>query len=432
MRVFIGTVDIAGYQSSLAEGFHELGVDVVRVAYVRHPFGYSDPDQPGMVFRLIRFTARKRGAAAERRRVTRHAWHIAQLPLRALLLAWVAVRCDAVLLGYGSRIFSRYDLPLLRAVGKPVVCSFNGSDSRPPYVDGFLSRPNSTPVHIRRATKRTIRRIRWHERFATAIVSHAPSSQLHRRPFVPSFVMGSPTQQIVQTPPVRDRADGPIRILHSPSNPDLKGSSVIAAAVEHVKARGYAIEFSEIRGRPNREVIEALEDCDLVIDQIYSDQPLASFAAEAASLGVPALVCGYAADDPGAALTRVPSFFVQPEQLEATLVALLENDEARIAMGAEAYAFVSDVWHPRSVAERYLRLINGQPDPDWLLDPRVVTYPLGCGLSRDAVAAIVSQLVARYGRAALGVDDKPELERRLLELCEPVPTTESVPVTAGL
>ena len=285
MRVFIGTVDIAGYQSSLAEGFAELGVDVVRVAYVRHPFGYVPPDRPGWMFRLIGYTAARRGAAATRGSASRHAWRVAQFPIRAILLAWVILRCDAVLLGYGSRVFSRFDLPLLRLCRKPVVCSFHGSDSRPPYIDGFLSRPDARANHVLRQTKRTIRRIRWHERFATAIVSHAPSSQLHRRPFVPSFVMGSPTRQIANEPVPRMGEPGPVRILHAPSNPDLKGTEVIRATIDRLVARGHKIDFIEIRGRPNSDVIAALWSSDLVVDQVYSDQPLASFAAEAASLG---------------------------------------------------------------------------------------------------------------------------------------------------
>ena len=83
-----------------------------------------------------------------------------------------------------------------------------------------------------------------------------------------------------------------------------------------------------VTGRPNREVLAAIAASDFVIDQVYSDSPLAGFAAEAAALGRPAIVGGYAWDD----LRRVtpaevmpPSHVCRPEDLADAIRRLFDG-----------------------------------------------------------------------------------------------------------
>ena len=57
------------------------------------------------------------------------------------------------------------------------------------------------------------------------------------------------------------------------------------------------IEFVEITNRPNSEVIAKLQQCDLVIDQLYSDSTMTGIAYEAAELAKPTIVSGYGLND---------------------------------------------------------------------------------------------------------------------------------------
>jgi hypothetical protein len=63
-------------------------------------------------------------------------------------------------------------------------------------------------------------------------------------------------------------------VLRNP-HPVLKGTASIRAMVERLSARGLAVELVTIEGRPNAEVMRAMRDSDLVVDQLYSDTPMA-------------------------------------------------------------------------------------------------------------------------------------------------------------
>ena len=419
MRVFLGTAEIGGYYSRLVAGFAELGIDAVSVPLVSHPLGYETPPPRSSLLRLVAHTADRRRSVILRPRGTRLAAMVVQAPVRPLLLAWALLHFDVFVLGFGSSVAGPWELPLMRLLGKRVVHVFHGSDTRPPYLDGFLVQRGSSPRRMRRLTRRSVRRLRWIERWSGAIVCHPASAQLHRRPFLAYLEIGIPVAPSrIQATSAERAPDDTVRALHSPSNPAVKGTDVIRDAVTEACRRGARIELVEITGRPNAEVLAALGTADLAIDQAFSDQPLAGFAAEAAEAGVPAIVGGYAAGDPGAPLTTPPppSAFVHPGALADEIYRLAMDTTARRALGLAAQELVRGEWSPASVARRLLAAATGAAPAVWLVDPSTITYPLGCGMPEDDTRRIVGALVRHYGASALCVDDKPELKARLLDL----------------
>jgi hypothetical protein len=205
-----------------------------------------------------------------------------------------------------------------------------------------------------------------------------------------------------------------VRVLHSPSHPVLKGSAEIRATVERLRARGVPVELVTIEGRPNAEVLEALRDCDLAVDQLYSDTPMAAFATEAASVGRPVIVGGCAAGRGAAQVAPLPlppSVYLRPEALEPALEALAGDREQRLALGAAGAAFVAAEWSPPAVGARLLRLLRGDIPAEWWCDPAEVDHLAGCGLPEAVARERVAALLAFGGAAALQLDDKPALER---------------------
>lgn len=81
-----------------------------------------------------------------------------------------------------------------------------------------------------------------------------------------------------------------LRILHAPSNPKIKGTIYIESAITLLKQEGYNIEFICLKNRPHDEVLQAIAESDLVIDQILLGW-YGVFAMEAMTLGKP--VCVY-------------------------------------------------------------------------------------------------------------------------------------------
>ena len=231
------------------------------------------------------------------------------------------------------------------------------------------------------------------------------------------FAIGWPYQStgmvLVPKVPMSDLGR-PWRILHAPSKPALKGTTAIRAAIEELRSVGYAIDYTELQGRPNHEVLECLQHCDLVVDQLYSDTPMAGLAVEAAAHAKPALVAGYGLNElhqhvPGHCWP--PSFTCLPSELITTLECILQDPVEVYRKGLEAQRFIEQHWHITLVAQRYLTLIAGAAPSDWLFDPQDVHYLYGCGLSEARVQETVTSLLAAVGVDGLQLGHRPDLER---------------------
>ena len=84
-------------------------------------------------------------------------------------------------------------------------------------------------------------------------------------------------------------ATGPLRILHAPNHRALKGSSFLIAAVEELIAEGFEVELKLVEKRPNAEILAAIGNADLVVDQLIIGW-YAMFALEAMSMST-ACIC---------------------------------------------------------------------------------------------------------------------------------------------
>lgn len=434
-RVLVGPKEIAGFYRNLTRGFQQLGIPVDFYTEMTHPFGYGGetiaPWPLRLRMRLLHRLVRERPTGLEGRVVR---WLVERLPF--VWLAWALVRYDVFIMGFGESLLpGNRDLPILRAFGKTVISVLaHGSEARPPYMDGahqneqgHLKPLESYPVIA--AQNRAL--VAFHQRHASVVVG-APYSTTHfaERPLVNCFALGGPfwePDDAAEEDPAEARHGAPggrrrVRILHSPSHRAAKGTPVIEEAIRSLQRRGYDIEFVVVAGRPHREVIREIKRCDFIVDQIYSDTPLAGFPTEAAWFGRPALVAGYRLEE----LRQLvppdmwpPSKTCSPDRVEAAIEEMIVDVEERNRLGAEAQAFVRTQWSARAVAARYAQLARGEAPPDWFIDPRSVVYLEGCAQRLEITAALVQLLVQRYGVAALQLAGRPELESALLSFFMP-------------
>lgn len=278
-------------------------------------------------------------------------------------------------------------------------------------------------------TKLAKRRVDFHQKYASIIIG-APFSTSHfaNRPFINWFALGVPfvieAEMEVSSTEVEE-ANGkgarPIRILHSPSHPAVKGTSKIANSIRNLQSKGYNIEFILIQGISNREVLEEIKQCDFVVDQVYSDTPMAGFATEAAWFGKPAVVGGYGIEYLKSFVPEgmwPPSLICHPDEIEQSIEYLITHPEARSQLGKEAQRFVQEKWSAVEVAKRYLRIIEGDIPNEWWLDPRQVLYLEGVGQSVEQTKKIVREMVEVYGKESLQLNHRPNLLCAFLDLAE--------------
>lgn len=419
LRVFIGLSEVAGYYRGLKSGFEELGIEATFLDLSTHRFDYGGSDRDG-VADLIRACAKRREET--RSRTVRVLWHIFQHALQIVLFLKALPKHDVFIFGFFSTFFFFLELPVLKLLGKKVVYQFHGSDSRPPYLNGaIMSRERGTTVRecigMTRTRKVAIRVI---ERFADLVVDTPPQGHFHERPFVNWLHIGLPCRPAsrAHTQDGVRRDDGVVRILHSPSRPEAKGSREIGEIMERLKSKGYAIEFVQIVDEPNSVVLEELRRCDFVVDQLYADYGMPGFATEAAWLGKPTVLGGYATDLWEALLPpeeTPPTLYRRPDEIEAAIEKLVVDRDYRLEFGRRARAFVEERWSPRLVAGRYLSLLNGDFPEGWIYDPARIRYLHGCCLPEYRARELVAAVIREGGVRALRLRDKPELERAFVE-----------------
>jgi hypothetical protein len=416
-RVFLGLTEIAGYYRSLGRGLRVLGVESDVITLYPHVSGYDveedlAPDARAMVARVRRILPHR----PDGRRPVAVA---KELLVRGWLLIWAARRYDTFVFGFRNTFLAGWDLPLLRLMGKQVICVFHGSDSRPPYID----RQNGEGLDgagMVRWVRRRSRLVRRLERWSDQVVVGGLTTQLHRRRLVCFQALGAPVPlAAVDRPP---RAVGaPVRVVHAPSHLATKGTLVIRRVIDELQAEGLLIDYRELVGRPNREVLAELAEADLLVDQLYSDTFLGGLGAEAAAVGCPSVVGGYELDllaELVAAEAKPPGYYCRPDALAATIRAALEDDPGRRSTGLAAMAFVRQEWSPEAVAARFLRVLARDEPEAWLVDPARLSAHLGCGVDRATAAAWVRATVDAGGPSGLGVDDKPTLRAALVAMTE--------------
>lgn len=300
---------------------------------------------------------------------------------------------------------------------------------RPPpaYLSGGAARadgPQGISAVIAESRRRKAR-VELAERYADWIVALPASAHFHSRPFVNFLRLGIPFAA-AEDEPEGERAAHPfagsgVRILHAPSDPVFKGSPVIRRCIDSLRAEGHAIDYAEVTGRPHREVVEAIRACDLVVDSVYSDTPMAVLATEAAFFGKPTVITGYFAAcirEELAADLIPPTAFDVPDELIATVRRLVVDERERRRLGDLARRFVREQWAPERVAERLMRLIDDDVPPDWVVTPSDLRYVHGWGLSEDDARKAVKAVLEAGGPSSLLLDHEPPMRERVIRFAE--------------
>jgi glycosyltransferase involved in cell wall biosynthesis len=412
IRILVGLGETAGYCAGLAEGLRAAGAAADHLNLGTDPMSYSGPPS-GRLVRAVRWLGHRRRAGPG----PRSAWVVVHRLAMAWLFLIALARYDAFIFRAGDSFFALRDLPLLRRLNKAVVIVFFGTDSRPSYLSGseIASGQDGTEAAASTAAKR--RMVARIERHATDIVCHPMSAQLHRRTFVAFLEVGIPRRRMAASAPMAH--PGPVRFLHAPSRLHDKGTDLIERAVAAVSAEGIDVELRVLTGRPNAEILAAIAECDVVIDQLYSDTPMAALAAEAASLGRPAIVGGYGWEALRAMTSQEsmpPAHLCRPEEIVDAIRRLATDAAYRADLGLRARRFLEDRWLPERVGRRYLTLLAGDAPAEWSWEPQRTTYVHGAGAPEDQLRASVARVLEACGTAGLHLEDKPHLVEALVGL----------------
>jgi len=427
-RIFIGPGEVAGYYYNLFLGMREIGVSCDFIEFAPHRFRYNPTECRSRTIRWLR-SCKLAQADARKHSLKRLLLSLAGSCLRKAYFIEAILSYDAFIFGYGDSLLRKNaDLPWLKLFGKRVIMNIgHGSEARPPYIDGYFQSQSDgrgpSDLALAANTKRTADRVKRIEKWADVVVGMPLSnSQFSRLPFINWFCLGIPYQGEDVDESLCATAAGKVRILHCPSHPVAKGSARIRESIDRLRKKGLDLEYVEIVGRPHAEVLAAIKQCDFVVDELYSDTPLAGLGTEAAWYGRPTVVAGYGYRELHDFVPRKmfpPSFTCHPDEIDKAVEVMATNSELRSTLGEAAKYFIRCQWSAQAVAKRYVRLIDGDIPPEWYFNPKSVCYVYGACQRDEATKTNVKRLITAFGLSSLCVGHRPDLESALREMAGP-------------
>ena len=427
MKVCLGPVEIGGYYKCLQDGLVSIGIAADFISNSHHPFSYGNStSETNRVIIFWEMFGRWRSSLSDsmHAQVINRLLGIINCPLTLLVMVITSLKYDVFIFGFGQTFTNtRVELWWLRLLKRKIIFVLHGTDARPTYIDPVYMHLEST-VNIDTCyliAKQQKNRLKKIEQYADAIVSFASLSQLLQSNYINGWLVGLPCVASSNNQQLNYNTSSGIRILHCPSHLQVKGTKSIIDIVNKLKNKGYQIDLVMVHGMPNSKVLEELVICDFVIDQLYSDSPMASFATEAAHFAKPAVVGGYFASHIRDYLSESdipPSLFVHPDEMEAAIERLIVDQDYRKELGQKAREFVSSRWMPKQVAERFARIISGDIPKHWWSDPNEIFYLHGCGMPEWRAKENVRCMIKRFGKESLQLGDKPDLEQAFVEFAE--------------
>ncbi len=426
IKVFVGPNEIAGYYLRLAKGFQEIGIKCDYVVYNNHVFNYGENKKDPYLIKISKYLNK---VVVKYNKFKLFKVFIGFIK-EFLLTIWALnaiIKYDVFIFGFGKSLLrANFDLILLKFLNKIVISNIgHGSEARPMYIDGSYqnfdgsSYPSINNMVL--GAKKSKKLIEKHQRMCTYLIgSPLSTSYFASVNFINTFALGNPIEY--EDEEVNKNSDDSIcHILHSPSHPAAKGSSIIIEAINSLIRKGYAIDFVLIYNKSNSEVISEIKRCDFVIDQLYSDTPLAGFATEAAWFGKPAIVGGYGINSLKSFIPPdmwPPSKICHPDEIEQAIESLIINKEERLLLGKNASDFVRGKWNAKMVASRYKQIIEGNIPENWWINPNEINYLHGAGQKIDITKKNIMNIIAKLGVKSLQLNHRPDLENAFLEFVD--------------
>lgn len=328
MRIFYGTVEIAGQSATMAQGMRDRWHDAVSVNYMPSYMGdqcdYSmnNPGEQEM----------------------------------NLFADWMVGRFDVFHFRFGSALTPRLEChKYLKATdGKYIVHQFHGSEVRRVSLAKKISHWSRVKVEDETLIERMLRGI---SSFTQHCIIEDDELLPHVKDYFEHIHYLPLALDLSQFPYESARIpDGKPLVVHAPTNADVKGTDYIIKVMEKLADK---CNFGIIQGQTRKRTIEAMGQADIVVDQVCIGSH-GLLALESMALGKP-VVCHIA--DAVTYPDDLPIIKANPETLESVLTDLIDNREQIPVIGEKGRRYVvkhHDVDTVAGQAERiYEAVVHG-------------------------------------------------------------------------
>lgn len=298
-----------------------------------------------------------------------------------------------------------WDLPIYRILGKKVFFTFHGTDVRIRRIHEQVNpwsyyRFSDIPADDDR-TEKVIEICRTYaDRLFVTSVDY--------RHFVPDAEVLPRVIDLAAWPEQSStQRDVPV-VLHVPSRRGTKGTDLILAGLERLRARGVPFEHHLLEGVPHDEAMRAISDADVVIDNVLTgDYEVVSIETMAANRVAVANV----GETARAAFPDAPVWSLDPDSFDDRMAQLLTDVGLRRDLAARGRAYVATVHDGPVIARRLVDAyeadyppVAARTFPDWVsLESARRIELLEVQLARAQIELARTRLREEELRARLGL-----------------------------
>jgi len=232
--------------------------------------------------------------------------------------------------------FRYFELPLLKAFGKRVVCQAYGSD-----VQRRHRAPDSLKPYLAEgaADARIAHNVAHCERWSDFRIAGGDLYAYVGRNDLCTFLLAFDVESVAPCYPAREGRDT-VCVVHGTHHPELKGTADIEQACAALKAEGLPVEYVFVRGLRNHEARRVYARADIIVDQLLLGA-YGMFAVEGMGLGKP--VVGHLSAEVRVAnpiLAHCPIVEADARTVVQRLRELAGDPERRHRLGRESRHYV--------------------------------------------------------------------------------------------
>ncbi len=259
-----------------------------------------------------------------------------------------------------ARLFELRDLPILKKAGKVIAVTWQGDDARQwDYCREHFRFTHATemePVYLRKAQDNGVRKhIAAFSRYADIFYALNPDLMHVLPERTQFFPYAHPNLNDWQFCGVETNGLRPLRVIHAPSNPLIKGTRFIEDALETLRREGLVFEYIKVQGMANDEARRVYETADLLIDQLLAGW-YGGLSGELMALGKP-VICYIRQEDlrflPATMAEDLPIINADPLTITSVLRRVLSLPRSELAqIGRRSRAFMERWHHPEEIGRR--------------------------------------------------------------------------------
>ena len=407
-KIFIGISETSGFCGRLYCGLRQMGIDCFFAELSPNTYKYEHDNR---WTKLCRNNYNKK--------------IIIYNIVKFLIFIWALIKFDTFVFVGCQSFWNNKELWIYRILHKKTVMICLGSKTRLPYANGveinvktFMANRNINIASIIRKTHEKQKEIEIIEDSIDIFINLPAQAQLNKKKFISLSYIGLPIDFEISEERKEEKDVNKIKILHAASTVGCRGTKEFRQCITELQKK-YDIEYIELSGESNYRVIEEIKHCDFILDELWSDTPLATFASEAAYYGKPAIVCGYFSEFYKQYYPKgscPPSIYVRPENLNDALEEMICNIDLRNILGEKAKKYVRKYMNCEAVAKRFYKAINGNIDDIWVIDPLRIGYIEGYGIDRENQKEIIKKIYEKCGIEKMGISGNPSLTKRVMEI----------------